>query len=403
MKKIKEQIDYGSYRERMDPNLERKLGDPEGLYAKNPAMTRGVSDVERLVKSRFKKVADKLREVTGINDLSSAQVRQMFLSDMMNKTQNVMRIERNHLGQLEELAKKVSLEETQVPSDLFIIEAHLGQMPSTDDFRINPENDDENDEEEEDNDGMDDLFSSLGLEDDEEEPSFDVDDLTDEEELELEKHKRNIMNAIVQGMAKKAHWLFLKPDVKKRLDAIDSSLYPNYLFIMAVNDFFYFTNELMIDNMSRTGSGVAGKVKLKDVPKGDSNDDSGEDDSSEDTPDNNESQADTVIEATGLIFPILCHEIVKGIEDAKSRHSESGNPEIRRKVRSQVDTLTNEPMQLRIGPEIVERIRMALPDAMFEEGNEGLINWFHILLYQIPAEDFLKNIKIGRASCRERV
>ena len=140
MKKIKEQIDYGSYRERMDPNLERKLGDPEGLYAKNPAMTRGVSDVERLVTSRFKKVADKLREVTGINDLSSAQVRQMFLSDMMNKTQNVMRIERNHLGQLEELAKKVSLEETQVPSDWFIIEAHLGQMPSTDDFRINPEN-----------------------------------------------------------------------------------------------------------------------------------------------------------------------------------------------------------------------------------------------------------------------
>jgi hypothetical protein len=49
-------------------------------------------------------------------------------------------------------------------------------------------------------------------------------------------------------------------------------------------------------------------------------------------------------------------------------------------------------MQLRIGPEIVERIRFALPDGMYEESNQGLIPWFHILLYQIPAEEFLKVI-----------
>ena len=26
---------------------------------------------------------------------------------------------------------------------------------------------------------------------------------------------------------------------------------------------------------------------------------------------------------------------------------------------------------------------------MFDESNKGLINWFHILLYQIPAQEFL--------------
>ena len=46
-KKLKEQIDYGNRRERMDPNLERKLGDPESLYAKNPAMKKGTQDVQR--------------------------------------------------------------------------------------------------------------------------------------------------------------------------------------------------------------------------------------------------------------------------------------------------------------------------------------------------------------------
>jgi Ran GTPase-activating protein (RanGAP) involved in mRNA processing and transport len=49
-------------------------------------------------------------------------------------------------------------------------------------------------------------------------------------------------------------------------------------------------------------------------------------------------------------------------------------------------------MQLRIGPEIVEKLRSALPDSMFDESNKGLINWFHILLYQIPAQEFLEII-----------
>jgi len=49
-------------------------------------------------------------------------------------------------------------------------------------------------------------------------------------------------------------------------------------------------------------------------------------------------------------------------------------------------------MQLRIGPEIVERIRFALPNEIFDSNNKGLINWFHILLYQIDAQEFLKVI-----------
>jgi hypothetical protein len=33
-----------------------------------------------------------------------------------------------------------------------------------------------------------------------------------------------------------------------------------------------------------------------------------------------------------------------------------------------------------------------MPDEMFEESNKGLINWFQILLYQIPAQEFLEII-----------
>jgi hypothetical protein len=363
-KKLKEQIDYGTTPERMDPNLERKLASPEGLYAQNPAMKKGVADVQRLVSNRFQKVADKLREVTGIQDLSSKQVQGMVYNEMMRKLPNIMSIESRHRDELIDLAKEASLDEAEVPEDWYQIDATLG-MPDTSNFRLEPEDDDDEEEEEE--------------SEQPEYPSFDIEDLTDEEELELEKHKRNIINAIIQGAAKKGHYLFQKPEVKARLDAIDPSLYRDYLGIMAINDFLYFSMEQMIEMMSQTGQGVAGKVELGDADEDEGGEEGGE-------------GPDTKIMATGMIFPILCHEIIKGLEEAKGRHGHSKNPDIREKVRGAVDVLSNEPMQLRIGPEIKEKIRFAMPDEMFHPSNKGLINWFDISMYQIPAKEFLEII-----------
>ena len=363
MAKIKEQIDYGNRPERMDPSLERKLASPEGLYSQNPAMKKGTKDVERLVSSRFGKVADKLKQVTGNQNISSKQVQGMIYQEMMRRLPNIMRIEANHRDELEQLAVEASLEESQVPEDWFQIEPYLNREPiDVSNFRYEPE--DEEDEEEEDGE------EKVNI------PSFDVEDLTDEEVLELEKHKRNIINAIIQGAAKKGHYLFQKPDVKARLDAIDPSLYRDYLGIMAINDFLYFTMEQMIEMMSQTGQGVAGKVELDDAD-GEEGDEGGEE------------KPDTVIKAYGAIFPILCHEIIKGIEEGKGRYGLPQDQGLRQKVQGQVDLLSNEPMQLRIGPEIVEKIRFALPDEMFDDENKGLINWFHIQLYQVPAEEFL--------------
>ena len=376
--KIKEQLNYGDRPERMDPNLERKLASPENLYAQNPAMKKGTSDVQRLVSNRFQKVAEKLSQVTGIENLSSQQTQGMIYQEMMRKLPSIMRIEGQHREELEELAKEAALEETEVPADWYEIEALLNRQPiNTGNFRMKPE--DEEDEEEDENETP-------------EIPSFDVEDLTDEEILELEKHKRNIINAIIQGAAKKGHYLFQKPDIKARLDEIDPSLYRDYLGIMAINDFLYFSMEQMIEMMSQTGQGVAGKVELKN------NDEEGEegDEGGEETP-------DTKIVAEGMIFPILCHEIIKGLEEAKGRHGLPKDPSLRQKVQGQVDVLSNEPMQLRIGPEIVEKLRFALPDEMYDESNKGLINWFHTLLYQIPAQEFLELIGLAISEDESKV
>jgi hypothetical protein len=374
-KRIKEQIDYGGRPERMDPNLERKLGDPESLYAKNPSLRRGVQDVERLVSSRFGKVVDKLKDVTGIQDLSTEQDKQMLMGEMLEKARYVMMLESSHKEQLKELAVEICLDETEADPSWYIIDPHLGERINVSNFRYRPEKPKDNEKNDDEDEGEE--KQSLEI------PSFDVEDLTPEEEFELEKHKRNIINALIQGAAKKGHYVFQKPEVKRKLDRINPSLYPNYVAIMAINDFFYFTMEDMIDGMSQTGQGVAGKVELKDTNEDDL-------DKFEEEGGNREEAPDTKIVASGAFFPILCHEIIKGIESSKGRHGLPKDPTMRANVKGQTDTLPNEPMQLRIGPEIYEKLRFTLPDEMFDEDNKGLINWFHIQLYQIPAQEFLK-------------
>ena len=143
-----EQIDYGGRPERMDPKLEKKLKDPEGLYSKNPAMKKGTKDVQRLVSSRFNKVAEKLRSVTGLDSLNANQV-QRFYMQMMSNIPVIMNIESNNREALQNLAVKASLDETEVPENWVKIIPELGSPIDTSNFRYEPEDTEEEGDEEE--------------------------------------------------------------------------------------------------------------------------------------------------------------------------------------------------------------------------------------------------------------
>jgi len=365
-RKIQEQIDYGDYPERMDPGLERKLRDPENPFAKNPAFQEGSEEVQRLATRRFKQVVDKVRQVTGREAINSPMVARMLIAEVYQKIPQIISIESRHKDALEKLSIDASVDEAQIPKDWFVIESYLNREPiDTSNFRLAAEELKEENEEE-----AKELMIKAG---------FNIDELTPKEILELEKDKRNIINAIIQGTAKKGHFLFQKPEVKAKLDEIDPRLYQMYLEIMALNDFMYFTMDDMVDMMSNTGQGVAAMVELDDAD----GEDGGEGEGGEES-------ADTVIRAYGLMFPMLCHEILKGIEEAKGRYGLPEDPETREKVMGQTDTLPMEAWTLRIGPQVVEKIRFALPDEMFDEENKGLINWFQMELYKLPAEEFLE-------------
>jgi hypothetical protein len=347
-------VDYGDYPERMDPNLERKLGSPESLYAKNPAFRKGAGDVERLAGTRFKEVVDRVRDAFDQPNLSSNQVKQQIMMQMMTTTQRIMSIENQHNEELVELALELALEETGTERDWYQYELTLGGTPpSAGEFQMKPK----------------------------EKPkfelpkSFDIDVETDEEQFQSEVDKRNIINLIIQGEAKKGHYSFMKPSYMSRIAEIDPQLPTLYRQVMAANDLLYFTMEQMIEMMSQTGSGVAGKMELQDA-----DDEGGEDGEG----------PDTKIVAGGLILPILLHEIIKAFEEAPARQQFADmDPERAANVIGQTDVLSNEPMQLRLGPAVVELIKYALPDEMFEPENTGLNPWFKRELYKIPAKEFL--------------
>jgi hypothetical protein len=74
---------------------------------------------------------------------------------------------------------------------------------------------------------------------------------------------------------------------------------------MAINDYFYFKMEDMIQSMSDTGQGIEGREDLKGKKKPD------QEGGGEEEQGGQEPQSEHVITARGLLFPILCHVIIK--------------------------------------------------------------------------------------------
>ena len=193
-------------------------------------------------------------------------------------------------------------------------------------------------------------------------------DLTPEEQRQLEIEKRHVINAIIQGKGKKGQFAFQA--FKDRLDEIDERLYPLYNKIMSANDLMYFTDEDLIEAMGGNAAGSSGV------------DEDGEDE-----------DKDLVI-ANGVIFPILLHELVKGFAAIPTREQWRGmDPGRAQDVMGQTDVFSNEPMQFRVGGELITKLRFLLPDDLTVNiENRDLLPFFERLLYAVPAEEFLREI-----------
>jgi len=345
-RKLKEQLDY-SGSERMDPRLEKKLADPESMFAKNPAFKRGSLDVQKLYSNSFNDLVEKVRNMTGKDDLTPNELASVISSTMMRNVQTIQQIEQANSDELVEIAIEETLNEMEVSDETFTIKATLG-MPGSDVVGKMKQNKDK-------------------IED---ELSFE-----EQEVLDDEVFKRDIINALIGGVAKKVQYIYEKPEVKARLDEINPRLFQLYKSTLPLIDLhFYYLNEDYMD-MASGGGGVAGAVEVEDEEDEETN------------------ELKTVINAAGFIFPVLCHEIGKGIQEALARQGYPSDTSMANMTLGQADTLKAETEGLRIGPAILKKIRDILPMEVLDKSDVGLINFFFVELYKIPAKDFLSLMK----------
>ena len=396
-------VDYGDYEERMDPIVQKKIEDPEGIYAKNRAFRGGSRDVERLAGSRFKEIVDYVKDYFGERrNLTNPTVKREIQMQQMMAVQEAMSIEPLHREKLRDLALEIAAKEEgwmnpNISLQDLIDNGVLRKRKKTDggvvyemkfinlitylgEKKINPK-----------------IFQM--------EPpkldklpippnfSFDVDELTPEEEFQLEVEKRNVINALIQGTGKKMQYAFQL--YKNRLDQIDPRLYPLYNKIMGANDLMYFTDQQLIEMLGGNAAGSMGKDEDQEQTcnscGGEGADEDGDDCQMCDG--EGEVKRPTWF-ANGLIFPILLHELGKVFDAIPARGQWTGmDPELANRVISQTDTMANEPMNFRVGTELLKRLRFLLPDELLLDPESRIyLPYFKRILYRIPSQEFLREI-----------
>lgn len=363
-------IDYGDNRERMSPDIEAKLRSQEhplGGHQAFPDVDKdGIPDnFEELIASqRFQDVVQKVKDATGVENIDPQTL--MSLQPMlMQAAQRVMQIEAENRETLENLAVELVVEEMGIPEGDLQFDAKL-EKPDTSGMQQKPQEKKKKKKELE--------F-----------PNFEMEDEAAKrlQKLDLEKQKRRFINSLIQGSAKKAHYMYHL--VNEKLNEINPDLVGLYSIVMAVNDLLYW---VMPDMEGMIGGGgaeraMAGKEEL---------------DLETDPP---------TIKAKGLMFPILVHELYKGVMEYVSAHGLPSDPDMADEVIGMEDTLPAEVWDLRLGPIIWEKFLESYPDNFFDiEEQKRIKNYFYYKFVKLEAEEFLtlaKEILSGSEKGKQQV
>jgi hypothetical protein len=185
------------------------------------------------------------------------------------------------------------------------------------------------------------------------------------EKFDLEKAKRRFINSLIQGASKKGHYMFNL--VEEELNRIDPRLLNLYGVLMSINDLLYWIMpEQMMNMMGETGQGVEGTEEVDDKT---------------DPP---------TIKVKGLFFPILIHELLKGVYEVLGTQGLPDDPKAAEMVMMSQDTLPYEMWDLRLGPVIWERFLSSYPDELFEDDLKEIQNYLFSRFSALSTEEFFQ-------------
>ena len=187
---------------------------------------------------------------------------------------------------------------------------------------------------------------------------------------EAQQAKRRIINGITQGASIRGSFAFLL--FRDYLDAFDEELVAKYNEILKLSFGIY-------DDENAIAMLLAMIAQQQNMPGG----------SSEMVYDEDEEQF--VIKARAICFPMLVHEIVKGLYEIVGTEGFGADKEKNQSIVNAVDKLSNEPNDLRFGKFIY--------DAISDLYNSGDINDPRVRellfteIYKLPEEEFIEFIE----------
>jgi hypothetical protein len=335
---------------------------------------------ELLASERYQQVVQNVRNYTNYQGTLRGGMENLTpLLMMMGSAHNqIIQIERNHRERLEQLAVEIVKEEMGITDDDFNFDAKIIGQGEFDTSDFNKEREIEQNPQEvnvDDEEGQEEVEPEIM--DIEEELYIDL------SQLDLERAKRRLINSIIQGASEKGHYMYqLIPERIQQITGSDT-LINLYGIMMSVNDANYW--QLDDETIRSMGDSVAGKVKLN-MPGGD-----GEEEGEE-----GENDGKPTIYARGINFPVLVHELIKGVLETLGVHGQKAGynqtPQERqmfKKVSELEDTLEKEMWDLRLGPAIWDRIRVSFPEEVLLENGKELQNYLFMNVFQLPAKEFL--------------
>ena len=350
-------IDYEGP-ERMEPGIERKITSKETPYHKHPAMPGGDKDFIEVVSSkRFKDSVEKVRRYLGNTAPLQGRNPLMNLMGMaMGGLQQISRIESQNKEYLENLAIDLVKKELGIPKGSLQFDAKLvhGGMSAAKGMRTEPQ---EPEEEE-----VEDAFKEA------EEHTEALLNFADAfEQFNLEKTKRRFINSLIQGAAFKGGHMYVL--VGEELNRLDPQLLNLYGVTQSLMEHMYWIYPDM-EGMAGGGGGQMGQSEV---------------DEQTDPP---------TVKARAATFPLLIHELVKGVYEVFGTHGLPDDPKQQELVMNAEDTLPAEIWDSRLGPVFWEKFIDTYPAELFEDDMKHIQHYLFMRFSKLDAKEFFRVAKL---------
>ena len=317
--------------ERMHPSLEEDLMKQSHSLGKHPAFPEGdeSSFEEKILGERFNEVCKRYKRAFDVDTIDNQSV----MRNMMPMVYETIALESKYKKELEDLAVKMIREEYNMGEDAVEIVAELTSNISLEGTKKNPK--------------------PMPVEGMEFESHDDMVNATSE------VYKRRFLNAMAQGAAKKCNHMFHMVD--DELTNMDPRLPNKYNKMMSAADYMYYV-------IPKMDNGVSGGVVKVEFP----------------TRENPKAK----IHAQAMVFPVLIHEIVKGVMELLSAHGLPKNENMANYVINKADFLAAEPWDMRLGPAVWGKFTNAIPAEDFD-----LKHQVYCELAALPANEFHNQMK----------